>query len=169
MTTSQPLRCSFNNCNNVVDTSSKSSLKCYLHRFRHKCRIPNCPNQVYARQLCVRHGGKKLCEQPGCLSNARSGPFCSKHGKAPTTLCSVQGCTRAAHLMRRCIRHGGGKQCIVDDCQANARARGVCWKHRFQPLPLLKHAFTDDDQLIEWLQEWIENDADMTELECGQI
>ncbi|ETV67355.1 hypothetical protein H257_16439 [Aphanomyces astaci] len=37
-------------------------------------------NQVYSRNLCVRHGGKGQGSFEGCSVNSRIGSFCTKHG-----------------------------------------------------------------------------------------
>ncbi|OQR95410.1 hypothetical protein THRCLA_07891 [Thraustotheca clavata] len=160
---SQQATCTFDRCSNLVDVPNS---KCQIHRFRQKCSVGDCSNQVYARRLCIRHGGKKSCEFPDCQSPARVGIFCSKHNSLPpSTPCSVEGCTRAAHLMRKCIRHGGGKPCIVENCDSNARARGLCWRHRFLSSDIhnpLTHATplseAEKKDLTALLQEWLESE-----------
>ncbi|OQR86683.1 phosphatidylinositol kinase (PIK-G2) [Achlya hypogyna] len=133
MASAPTVLCSFQRCTNAAESLGDAP-KCATHRFRHKCSVFLCPNQVYARQLCVRHGGKRLCQHLNCTANARAGHFCNKHGRSQgSTLCDVEGCVKAAHLRRRCITHGGGKPCSVSTCAANARARGYCWRHRFMP------------------------------------
>ncbi|EQC36687.1 hypothetical protein SDRG_06122 [Saprolegnia diclina VS20] len=159
------VHCSFQRC---VNLAAPRTDKCQLHRFRSVCSVPDCVNQVYARHLCVRHGGKKTCQHPACSANARSGPFCTKHGRAPeSALCTISGCTKAAHLRRRCIQHGGGKPCLVPSCNANARARGVCWRHRFKPQTELFGPLMDPvelselerGELVSLLEDWLALEA----------
>ncbi|OQS04663.1 hypothetical protein THRCLA_03124 [Thraustotheca clavata] len=108
-----------------------NSDKCHFHRNRRTCVIEGCPNQVFARQRCVRHGGKPLCSHNGCTANARTGGVCSRHGAAlQKRVCSVACCSRVAHRKFLCIRHGGGRQCHVQDCATHARSGGYCWRHR---------------------------------------
>ncbi|OQR86682.1 hypothetical protein ACHHYP_10236 [Achlya hypogyna] len=125
-----PVSCVFNGCSNPPLGDGET--KCGFHRHRRQCQVPNCCNQVYARQLCVRHGGKRICATEGCLRNARIALFCAQHARTPvrTEICSVDGCPRVAHLRHRCVRHGGGRQCKVASCKTHARRGGYCWRHR---------------------------------------
>ncbi|CAK4687525.1 hypothetical protein LEN26_007983 [Aphanomyces euteiches] len=119
--------CFFNGCVNPVIAGSD---KCEFHRRRGKCLVGHCRNQVYARHLCVRHGGKRLCQYPGCSANARSGTLCCRHGmRSRKKQCAIDGCTKVAHARQRCVRHGGGRMCKVDDCNTHARIGGYCCRH----------------------------------------
>ncbi|KAF0727077.1 hypothetical protein Ae201684P_015819 [Aphanomyces euteiches] len=68
--------------------------RCLLHRHRRKCMVETCTNQVYARNRCVRHGGKKKCIHPGCRINVLVGDLCAR---------------------RRCERHGGVNRFVGHD------------------------------------------------------
>ncbi|CAK4085959.1 unnamed protein product [Aphanomyces euteiches] len=105
------------------------SSKCAIHKRRSRCMVPSCPNQVYARQVCVRHGAKPTCNTPKCKRNARSGGFCSRHAPSMTRKCSEVGCSNVAHQRGKCVRHGGRRQCLVSDCQTHARKGGYCYRH----------------------------------------
>ncbi|KAF0696190.1 Aste57867_13041 [Aphanomyces stellatus] len=95
------------------------------------CSFPGCPNKVYARQHCVKHGGRATCQAPDCPRNARRFGFCWLHdtSKGPRTQCKMDGCEKAAHKHRLCARHGGAQKCKVSGCEAYARSKGVCQKH----------------------------------------
>ncbi|KAF0722350.1 hypothetical protein Ae201684P_010003 [Aphanomyces euteiches] len=129
-----PTTCYFKGCENaVVD----GSLKCSFHRHRTQCAIQDCHNQVYARNLCVRHGGKKPCLHEGCTGNARRGDFCTRHGATSyKKVCSEPGCSRVAHARQKCVRHGGGRKCNAQGCETHARTRlgGFCHRHSMQQL-----------------------------------
>lgn len=62
LVTTTPTICAFNGCNSEA---TKDGKKCKFHRNRRQCSKPDCTNQVYARMLCVRHGGKKRCTIEG--------------------------------------------------------------------------------------------------------
>ncbi|KDO21502.1 hypothetical protein SPRG_12466 [Saprolegnia parasitica CBS 223.65] len=118
--------CCFKDCANPA---LARSTKCLLHRYRERCEVEGCPNQVYARQRCVRHGGKRRCQRAGCCRNVRTGTFCSKHNPEVDKQCSEEGCTRQAHARQKCVRHGGGRLCSVATCSAYARREGMCIRH----------------------------------------
>ncbi|KAF0727098.1 hypothetical protein Ae201684P_015707 [Aphanomyces euteiches] len=118
--------CIFPSC---VNPQSKGSSKCSLHRRRSQCKVPSCPNQVYARQLCVRHGAKPECSLPDCQGNVRSGGLCSRHAPSLVKRCKEDGCTNVAHQRGKCVRHGGRRQCFVHGCQTHARKGGYCYRH----------------------------------------
>ncbi|OQR85999.1 hypothetical protein ACHHYP_11102 [Achlya hypogyna] len=119
--------CYFNDCGNLALTDSS---KCEFHKHRLKCLMDDCHNQVYARRLCVRHGGKKLCDVPDCSRNARLGKFCSLHGIATHKRhCNEEGCTKMAHARGKCVRHGGGRRCEHPGCPSHARHKGFCSRH----------------------------------------
>ncbi|KAF0719003.1 Aste57867_1346 [Aphanomyces stellatus] len=120
-------KCFFNECDNDVDDSD---WKCHFHKHRSRCLVDACHNQVYARNLCVRHGGKKACSVQGCSANARVGSLCSKHATPATKkVCMVDGCTKQAHARYKCVRHGGGSHCKVAGCTSNSRSNGMCSRH----------------------------------------
>ncbi|KDO15901.1 hypothetical protein SPRG_18562, partial [Saprolegnia parasitica CBS 223.65] len=55
-TSTASTECFFNGCTNSV---MHGSWKCEFHKNRAKCTgSSSCHNQVFARNLCVRHGGK---------------------------------------------------------------------------------------------------------------
>ncbi|OQR99479.1 hypothetical protein THRCLA_06503 [Thraustotheca clavata] len=100
---------------------------CHFHRNRRICRVLNCIKLVYARSLCVGHGGKLL---PGCTKNARKKGFCCGHGASiPKNRCNEVGCGNIAYQNFKCIRHGGGRKCAVEGCKTHARSGGFCCKH----------------------------------------
>ncbi len=69
--------CMFSDCQRVCDVGLD---KCLYHRHRKLCNHPSsCSNQVYARGLCVKHGGKQKCKVPDCDKNTRAGHLCSSH------------------------------------------------------------------------------------------
>ncbi|KDO21249.1 hypothetical protein SPRG_13548 [Saprolegnia parasitica CBS 223.65] len=118
--------CFFQGC---TSKPMEGSVKCHFHRNRGLCRINNCRNQVYARSLCVRHGGRHPCAHPGCSTNARLGDFCCRHSKYKK-LCHHPGCTKVIQINNLCIRHGGSKHCQYEGCATPARCGGYCWRHR---------------------------------------
>ncbi|KAF0684325.1 Aste57867_23691 [Aphanomyces stellatus] len=123
-----PIRiCAFLGCTHIaLPTSSK----CTLHRHRSQCIEPHCPNQVYARQRCVRHGGKKVCRIDGCHAHACGGGFCLRHGgTSRKRFCAVPGCGKQAHANQKCVRHGGGRYCQAKGCSFHARLAGYCLHH----------------------------------------
>ncbi|KAF0691146.1 Aste57867_17570 [Aphanomyces stellatus] len=72
-----PLVCLFTNCN---EPALDGLDRCFLHRHRRQCLVGNCTNQVYARNRCVRHGGKKKCQYAGgCRINVFVGDYCARH------------------------------------------------------------------------------------------
>ncbi|KDO22485.1 hypothetical protein SPRG_12767 [Saprolegnia parasitica CBS 223.65] len=126
--------CYFNDCNNAALSDSS---KCEFHKHRLKCLIDGCHNQVYARRLCVRHGGKKLCAFPDCNRNARLGKFCSLHGVVTHKRhCNEDGCLKMAHARGKCVRHGGGRRCAHPECPSHARHKGYCSRHAILMMPL---------------------------------
>ncbi|KDO31517.1 hypothetical protein SPRG_03443 [Saprolegnia parasitica CBS 223.65] len=126
--------CCFHECTNA--SMDDGSFKCFFHRNRSMCSIAECWNQVYARGLCVGHGGRKSCEFPNCVGKARSGQFCTRHNARleAKRMCGVPDCPRVAHRKGKCTRHGGGRLCQVDDCKTLARKGGYCWTHTKQLL-----------------------------------
>ncbi|KDO17772.1 hypothetical protein SPRG_16472 [Saprolegnia parasitica CBS 223.65] len=76
------------------------TMKCDFHKHRRQCQVPKCYNQVYARHLCVRHGGKRICAADGCHRNARITQHCAQHATSPvrTEMCTHVGCDHVAHL-----------------------------------------------------------------------
>ncbi|KDO18636.1 hypothetical protein SPRG_15971 [Saprolegnia parasitica CBS 223.65] len=127
-TPSSPEICRFNGCSNpAIDALAK----CNFHRHRLPCSVARCNNIVYARQLCVRHGGKPKCAHDDCDANARPGGFCYRHTEVRSKrLCTQPLCTNAAHARGLCVRHGGGRRCRVDGCKTLARKGGCCVRHR---------------------------------------
>ncbi|CAK4075965.1 unnamed protein product [Aphanomyces euteiches] len=120
--------CQFNLCNNPV--LEAGSTKCEFHRHRAQCSVPDCFNQVYARQLCARHGGKRKCEANDCEATAQANGFCVTHGGTTNKrFCIVQGCAKQAQLRQRCVRHGGGRYCKVTGCSHFVRLAGLCSRH----------------------------------------
>ncbi|EQC25161.1 hypothetical protein SDRG_16968 [Saprolegnia diclina VS20] len=106
-----------------MDTPARSSTV-------RRCSRDGCLNQVYARALCVRHGGKKQCRVEGCSTYARGGAFCFKHGGRITRrYCIEPGCAKQAHARQRCVRHGGGRKCKVNECEYLAKYSGYCRRH----------------------------------------
>ncbi|KAF0696357.1 Aste57867_12881 [Aphanomyces stellatus] len=130
MSCSSSSTCCFHGCPNLP---APDSAKCERHKHRTKCSIAQCNNQVYARNRCVRHGGKRRCAYAGgCSSNARSGQFCCKHDEDPTKkrYCTSPGCNHVARARGRCVSHGGGHKCMVPNCIAFARQGGMCRRHK---------------------------------------
>ncbi|EQC36485.1 hypothetical protein SDRG_05939 [Saprolegnia diclina VS20] len=127
-TTTATTECFFNGCTNSV---MHGSWKCEFHKNRAKCTgSSTCHNQVFARNLCVRHGGKKPCIHSGCTGNARIGNYCSRHGASTSKkMCTEEGCTKVAHARQKCVRHGGGRRCRIEACEAHARNGGFCFRH----------------------------------------
>ncbi|KAF0693635.1 Aste57867_15420 [Aphanomyces stellatus] len=122
--------CHFNKCPHPAQPGTS---KCYFHRHRAMCLTPDCTNQVYARNLCTRHGGKRQCAFDGCHQHARVHQFCTRHGVAQVKkLCVHDGCTKLANARQRCVRHGGGRQCKVNGCGTHARSGGYCRRHSNQ-------------------------------------
>ncbi|OQS02107.1 hypothetical protein THRCLA_21505 [Thraustotheca clavata] len=121
------MSCYFNGCN---EPTMQGSVKCAFHKNRGTCRIADCRNQVYARHLCVGHGGRKPCQTTGCHGNARVGGFCNRHGaKRDKPPCAIAGCMNSSYSNGHCIRHGGRRQCKIQSCQTHARTGGYCWRH----------------------------------------
>ncbi|KAH9109897.1 hypothetical protein LEN26_013911 [Aphanomyces euteiches] len=122
-TSPSALKCAFCNLPSVFDG------KCSRHRYRLHCQVASCPNQAYARNLCVQHGGKRRCRFDGCHGNARSYGFCCKHGPRVRKLCRTDGCKNVAQARDLCVKHGGGRQCKWDGCLQYARSEGFCQSH----------------------------------------
>ncbi|KDO24580.1 hypothetical protein SPRG_10111 [Saprolegnia parasitica CBS 223.65] len=156
------MNCLFNGCSKPVVPSLD---KCAFHRYRSKCKVDGCFNQVYARLLCVSHGGKKTCQSPGCASPVRIGDFCTKHTTRSSITCSVDGCTQdtAAANQTTCPLHGGSSNCAVDDCVKPARMGKFCWHHRnrvlSKPMPQDALPCNDGDALILMLDEWMMDES----------
>ncbi|OQR89934.1 hypothetical protein ACHHYP_05929 [Achlya hypogyna] len=131
--------------------------QCAFHRHRAKCvGDPLCLNQVYARQRCVRHGGKKLCTEPGCRRNARNNSLCFRHAAAvaPPPACAVDGCGKPVHAKGKCLPHSGVRRCREPLCNLYARHAGFCTQHRrpsrpSSSPPLLLHERDADDGWFE--------------------
>ncbi|KAF0696358.1 Aste57867_12882 [Aphanomyces stellatus] len=134
MTQSTTPLCFFHGCTNV---RAANSPKCDAHKHRAKCTVADCFNQVYARNLCVRHGGKKQCAFDGCQGNARAGPFCCRHNTTASKkrFCSAPGCSHVARAKGLCVSHGGGRKCEAGGCASYARDGGYCRRHRVQRSP----------------------------------
>ncbi|OQS04981.1 hypothetical protein THRCLA_02838 [Thraustotheca clavata] len=151
------LLCCFKDCTNP---SLAQSSKCLLHRYRERCQVANCPNQVYARQRCVRHGGKRQCQRPDCRRNVRTGIYCSKHNPNGDKQCSEEGCIRQAHARRKCVRHGGGRLCSMTHCIAYARREGMCIRHH--RLSILSQDVTQSPMDVEefaFIDELVNNSS----------
>ncbi|KAF0718418.1 Aste57867_1713 [Aphanomyces stellatus] len=120
-----PLQCAF--CPKVAIFGNK----CLEHRYRLRCSAQSCLNQVYARNLCVKHGGKPLCEFPGCSRNVRRHGRCCIHmqNHQERKLCASPGCDKFATSRGSCVRHGGGRQCKWEGCTHYARQGGLCVSH----------------------------------------
>ncbi|OQS00357.1 hypothetical protein THRCLA_05985 [Thraustotheca clavata] len=119
--------CYFKDCHQPVQAGS---WKCTYHRRRTRCLVEDCTNQVYARNLCVRHGGQKSCCVQGCCRNARQAGYCYRHsGDDSRRRCSSTGCMRKAILGGKCISHGGAKVCSVEGCASHVRKKGLCCRH----------------------------------------
>ncbi|OQS07800.1 hypothetical protein THRCLA_00204 [Thraustotheca clavata] len=144
--------CLFLGCSNAALPSLD---KCAFHRYRSKCKVEGCYNQVYARQLCVCHGGKKICEFPFCLTTVRTGNFCARHTKKSKPTCTEEGCQLTAYANTKCIRHGGGKACLVDDCTMPVRMGNFCWRHRNRVVSTESEA---DQTFLLLMEEWIKDD-----------
>ncbi|KAF0695236.1 Aste57867_13928 [Aphanomyces stellatus] len=130
------MKCFFSGCSNEAEVDS---WKCTFHFRRGRCAVPDCRSQVYARHLCVRHGGKRQCQVDGCMQNCRVGLFCTRHSPSDIIrLCSEDGCNMQAHLRGKCFRHGGRRECAVDGCDTLARNRGFCAKHKPKDEPRRK-------------------------------
>ncbi|KAF0693634.1 Aste57867_15419 [Aphanomyces stellatus] len=95
------------------------------------CIAIDCHNQVYARKLCTRHGGKRQCAVDGCVLHARIGDVCSRHGSCGQAKkrCIYADCTKLAIAKQLCVRHGGRRQCRVAGCGTHARTGGFCRRH----------------------------------------
>ncbi|ETV93792.1 hypothetical protein H310_12356 [Aphanomyces invadans] len=140
------------------------SIKCSFHCNRSQCTVALCNNQVYARQLCVRHGGKKVCETPGCITHACGGGHCLRHGGiARKRYCSVEGCSRQAHKNQRCVRHGGGRYCQTPQCSSHARFGGFCLQHNvdLEPIQHVNSSFKEPANYVRMLDP-----IDSAILEC---
>ncbi|KAF0697842.1 Aste57867_11496 [Aphanomyces stellatus] len=121
--------CFFKDCSNPVD--GPSAWKCHAHKHRSRCLVELCSNQMYARNLCIRHGGKRTCAMANCDRNVRVGGYCVNHGASlnKELRCNEANCSNVARKQRKCVRHGGGKQCQVDGCKTHARKAGFCCRH----------------------------------------
>ncbi|KAF0699649.1 Aste57867_9794 [Aphanomyces stellatus] len=121
------LMCYFKGCSRPT---AGDSAKCEFHKQRSICLVQDCRNQVFARNLCVRHGGKKTCRHDGCNENVRLGDLCGKHGAGSTRkLCIEAGCDKFAQTRQRCSAHGGGQRCKLEGCSTHARKGGYCTRH----------------------------------------
>ncbi len=119
--------CIFQSCN---EPSAFNSMKCLFHRHRSQCTYYMCSNQVYARGLCVRHGGKTKCEVPNCTMNTRVGNFCAKHcDPLVKRYCDELNCSNQAHGRGKCVRHGGGRRCLAELCTLRAKYGPYCKHH----------------------------------------
>ncbi|KAG9402807.1 hypothetical protein AC1031_021959 [Aphanomyces cochlioides] len=97
--------------------------------------VPGCPNQVYVRQLCCRHGAKKTCSVPGCDLRARTHGICFSHG-APKSRYDEPGCNHPAQARKKCVKHGGGRRCTAHGCTSHARYKGKCKHHAIYDTPV---------------------------------
>ncbi|OQR82410.1 hypothetical protein ACHHYP_16079 [Achlya hypogyna] len=72
--------CDFKGCQRPVDASTGTKHTCAVHKYRRHCAIPLCTNQVYARKLCARHGGKRTCKvDQCCAATTGRGGYCAAH------------------------------------------------------------------------------------------
>ncbi|CAK4079885.1 unnamed protein product [Aphanomyces euteiches] len=150
------MSCFFNDCENAA---AAGSWKCSFHKNCSRCLADDCKNQVYARKLCVRHGGKRRCDVPDCDRNVRLGSFCSAHSSAIVKkICEEEGCTNVAHNRQRCVRHGGGRKCKIQGCKTHARSGGYCCRHSHKeaisPLSILTDSAPDIDVNLTPADEW---------------
>ncbi|KAF0738568.1 hypothetical protein Ae201684P_019651 [Aphanomyces euteiches] len=121
------MKCFFSGCEH---DAMEGTWKCTFHIHRSRCAAGDCRNQVYARNLCVRHGGKRQCQVQGCRLNCRVGDYCTRHSSSEVLrFCSEEGCNSQVHLRGKCFRHGGGRRCQVEGCTKFARNRGLCARH----------------------------------------
>ncbi|KAF0712627.1 Aste57867_4763 [Aphanomyces stellatus] len=121
------LICEFNTCANVAVLGST---KCLFHKHRLQCAVPACRNQVYARHLCARHGGKRPCAVDNCGQTAQVNGHCLAHGGATgKKQCVEAGCLKQAQAHQRCLKHGGGRRCTVPGCVQHVRSQGLCRSH----------------------------------------
>ncbi|KDO18633.1 hypothetical protein SPRG_15968 [Saprolegnia parasitica CBS 223.65] len=126
--------CRFNGCENIA---LPNLAKCDFHRHRLPCQVHGCNNIVYARKLCVRHGGKPQCRHDGCDANARGGGFCARHAKVQVKhVCIEPLCNNVAHAKSKCVRHGGGRRCREPECNTLARLGGLCRRHADGPMEI---------------------------------
>ncbi|CAK4079746.1 unnamed protein product [Aphanomyces euteiches] len=141
--------CYFNGCNKPA---LPSSWRCLFHRNRGRCLVTDCHNQVYARKLCAKHGGKKQCAFAGCEMSARLANVCYRHGAGGLKKrCVHPGCSKPAQLRQRCVRHGGGRKCKVGGCDTHARSGGYCSKHGRELQDLLtRQGDTKDFNAAAW-------------------
>ncbi|KDO18634.1 hypothetical protein SPRG_15969 [Saprolegnia parasitica CBS 223.65] len=154
---SMDAQCCFRGCSKPAMPQSN---KCAFHRNRLCCAVSTCNNQVYARGLCVRHGGTKPCLTTGCDANARTGGYCSRHSLVNTKKqCVEAGCANIAHSRKKCVRHGGGRKCKLAECETLARIAGYCQRHSKQ---LLKDAVTTNEVVPD---AWIEDAMPMDTLD----
>ncbi|KAF0712628.1 Aste57867_4764 [Aphanomyces stellatus] len=110
-----------------------------------QCSIPHCPNLVYARKVCARHGGKRKCAAPSCDHNATTNAYCIAHGGVLTKkFCIEDGCSKQVQTNRRCLKHGGGRRCKVPGCFQHVRSAGLCHGHHTKVL-LADTIVNDDD------------------------
>ncbi|EQC36666.1 hypothetical protein SDRG_06102 [Saprolegnia diclina VS20] len=167
MATSAPTHCLFDGCSNPTLPARD---KCHFHRYRTKCSVADCFNQVYARRLCVSHGGKKLCMHPQCTTPARIGDYCTKHSTRGPAMCQFSGgCTHPVSARGFCTLHGGGTPCAVDCCLMPARVGQFCWSHRNRIMPSAATTTTTTpdncDALALMLDEWASTDGPHLELQ----
>ncbi|KAH9096290.1 hypothetical protein Ae201684P_009524 [Aphanomyces euteiches] len=80
--------CCFKGCR---EPAMRGTAKCRFHRYRSLCRAPGCPNQSYARHLCIEHGGKQECVIEGCRTKRRAGLTCARHRHLAPAATSVPG------------------------------------------------------------------------------
>ncbi|EQC25930.1 hypothetical protein SDRG_16229, partial [Saprolegnia diclina VS20] len=143
--------CRFNGC---TQRALPVLGKCEFHRHRLVCHIDGCNNIVYARQLCVRHGGKLQCAQDDCSANARIDGYCSRHA-LPTAkrACSEPHCRNLAHSRSKCVRHGGARRCGEELCVSLARTGGFCRRHNPSKVSLRASPVQVDMAASDDLQE----------------
>ncbi|KAG9405225.1 hypothetical protein AC1031_004333 [Aphanomyces cochlioides] len=116
--------------NRLLAEASPVPTKSAVQRNRAKCNAPNCTNQAYARNRCMRHGAKKPCIVEHCKASRRFGSYCSKHADVTQKKkCIVDGCDKQPHARGKCVRHGGGRRCKADGCMSHARIGVFCSRH----------------------------------------
>ncbi|KAF1779119.1 hypothetical protein GQ600_6440 [Phytophthora cactorum] len=118
------------NKNSAADGKPK---KCPLQRLRQPRggrHEQNCTNQVYARKLCVRHGGKKQCQADNCEAHARGGGFCPSTAASWSSLLHRRGLFQQAHARRNVYAMAA---CRVKAAIKTAQHSGsICFRHAME-------------------------------------
>ncbi|KAH9150052.1 hypothetical protein AeNC1_009122 [Aphanomyces euteiches] len=162
------MQCFFKDCAAPVEPGT---WKCQFHRHRARCLASNCRNQVYARKLCVKHGGKKPCQVPRCQANSRVANLCSRHFAvvAQQKRCPFDQCPHPPEGPGPCIHHGGklrpqdGNGCAIDGCDGHAlEGTAHCPFHTQMKSP-------QDEQDSMEPTEWMEHPRTMLEDDLVQF